>query len=171
MARTLAYFSTFIFCMWLSACVSTLPEKASFNKNDANQARLELALGYLNGRNFTQAKRNLDKALAYAPKNANTLAVYAYFYQLQGNEREAESFYQQAIKQDDKSGEIKNNYAIFLCEIGKYEQAFQQFELAFTRPYYYHQKDTFENIILCAKRANDDARVKKYRQLLARIRQ
>lgn len=169
MVRGAKSFSVLGIGVLLSACSSIILEKADFNKNDASQARLELALGYLNVGDFTQGKRNLDKALAYAPKNAMVFAVYAYFYQLQGNNGDAERFYQQALKLDGKRGEIKHNYAIFLCEIGKYQDAFQQFELALASQDYYYQKDTYKNIILCAKQAQDHTTAEKYHHLLTRF--
>ncbi len=47
---------------------------------------------------------------------------------------------------------VDNNYGTFLCKQGQFQQAYSQFEQALQSKHaYYHQADTLENIILCAK--------------------
>lgn len=151
----------------LGGCVTHTQKEMRFNRVEASKARLELALGYLNVKDFTQSKRNLDKALAYTPNDAMVLAVYAYFYQVQGRDKDADIFYQKALKQQtNHKGEIQHNYGIFLCQIGRYSEAFKQFEQALDQPNYYHQKEAYQNIILCAKQAGQPQMAEKYQQRL-----
>lgn len=134
----------------LTSCASVFEEGLVFDKPKASLARVNLALNYLENKDFTQAKKNLDKALSYTPKDPQVLAAFAYYYQRQGNVAEAEKFYQQALSQKPQKGEVYNNYAVFLCEKGEYQAAFNAFKQALETPNYYNQVDTFENITLCA---------------------
>ena len=134
-------FAIFIFPFLLSACVSH-SDTSDFDKQAAAKARVELALGYLQQQNSSQAKLNLDKALSYAPKYSLVHAALAYFYQQQGDVEHAKQAYLTAIKLDDKQGDVLNNFGAFLCAQGEYQAA-------------YKQSDTYENLALCALSAKD----------------
>ncbi len=170
MLQCKSYFSLLclILTFFLTACSGRVVEN-SFDKDIASKARVELALGYLSMGDFTQAKRNLDKAYAYAPNSAFVASSYAYFYQRQGENQKAEHFYQKAIQADKQQGDIKNNYAVFLCETGRFAQAQEQFKLALESKDYYNQLDTYENIAVCAHYAKDDALYQQYWQILQNI--
>lgn len=145
-------------------CVShsTSPTKEEFNKQQAAKARIELALGYLAQQDMQQAKINLDRALAHAPNDYLVHAALAYFYQKQGETNQAEQAYLTAIELDPKQGDSYNNYATFLCSQGRFEQAYTQFEQALNSPHYYHQADTYENLVLCSAAAKDQLRLQQY---------
>ena len=74
----------------------------------------------------------------------------------------------QAIKLDDKQGDVYNNFGAFLCGQGEFEQAYSQFNAALAAPNYYHQADTYENIALCAFAGKQ---TDVYQQALEKLRQ
>ena len=75
------------------------------------------------------------------------------FYQLQGDTEKAKQAYLQAIKLDDKQGDVYNNFGAFLCGQGEFEQAYSQFNAALAAPNYYHQADTLrKHGALCFRR-------------------
>lgn len=154
--------------LMLTGCV-VKNTPATFDKTKAAKARVDLALAYLNQRNFSQAKINLDKALNYSKNYYLPYAAMAYYHQVQGNQKQAQKFYQQAITLDNKQGDVKNNYAVFLCEQKKYPQAYQQFEQALATPDYYNQADTFENIALCALQQGNGERFEQAMHSLEKV--
>ena len=77
-------------------------------------------------------------------------SALAHYYQQQGEIENAHREYEIAVNLNHKQGDVHNNFGTFLCSQKKFEQAQQQFELALNSPNYYHQADTFENIVLCA---------------------
>ncbi|OOF53388.1 type IV pilus biogenesis/stability protein PilW [Rodentibacter trehalosifermentans] len=159
--------SAVIFPLIFSACVSQ-SVSPDFNKQQAAKARVELALGYLQQNNFPQAKQNLDKALEHDSNYYLVHSALAYFYQLQGEPNAARQAYLQAIKLDNKQGDIHNNFGTFLCGQGEFEGAYEEFERALTSPHYYRQADTYENMALCAHGSNQMA---AYHQALDKLRQ
>jgi len=76
--------------------------------------------------------------------------------------------YLQAIKLDDKQGDVYNNFGAFLCGQGEFEQAYSQFNAALAAANYYHQADTYENIALCAFAGKQ---TDVYQQALEKLRQ
>ena len=143
--------------LWLAGCTNT-PKKAEFQRSQAVEARLKLALAYLEQNDFPKAKQNIDKALAHDPQDYLPQSVLAYYYQQIGENPSAEETYKTAIKMSlaqtkdgSPSPDVLNNYGTFLCKHGKFEQAYQQFEQALkSQSPYYHQADTLENQVLCA---------------------
>ena len=117
--------SAVIFPFVFSACVSQ--SSVDFNKQQAAKARVELALGYLQQEDFVQAKLNLDKAFEHDERYYLVHSALAHFYQLQGDTEKAKQAYLQAIKLDDKQGDVYNNFGAFLCGQGELEQAYSQF--------------------------------------------
>lgn len=161
-------FNLIIFSLFLSACVSQ-PTTVSFDKQQAAKARVELGLGYLKLRNFSQAKLNFDKALSYQPDYYLVHSAFAYLYQLQGNVQQAKSSYEKAISLDKSQGDVSNNYGVFLCSQGEFARAYELFEQALATPNYYQQADTYENIVLCAEAEPNIPRYQKFFQLLHNI--
>ena len=147
-------------------CVSQ--SSVDFNKQQAAKARVELALGYLQQEDFVQAKLNLDKAFEHDDRYYLVHSALAHFYQLQGDTEKAKQAYLQAIKLDDKQGDVYNNFGAFLCGQGEFEQAYSQFNAALAAPNYYHQADTYENIALCAFAGKQ---TDVYQQALDKLRQ
>lgn len=150
-----------IFPLFLSGCVaSNLP----FDKEQAAQARVELALGYLTQRQFSHAKINLDKALSYAPNYYLVHSARAYFYQLQGDLEQAKSAYLHAIKLAPEQGDLYNNYAVFLCAQAEFDEAYHYFKQALQTTNYYNQVDSYENIALCARAEKNLSRYLAYKK-------
>ena len=158
--------SAVIFPFVFSACVSQ--SSVDFDKQQAAKARVELALGYLQQNDFVQAKLNLDKALEHDERYYLVHSALAHFYQLQGDTEKAKQAYLQAIKLDDKQGDVYNNFGAFLCGQGEFEQAYSQFNAALAAPNYYHQADTYENMALCAFAGKQ---TDVYQQALDKLRQ
>ena len=152
--------SAVIFPFVFSACVSQ--SSVDFNKQQAAKARVELALGYLQQNDFIQAKLNLDKAIEHDERYYLVHSALAHFYQLQGDTEKAQQAYLQAIKLDDKQGDVYNNFGAFLCGQGEFEQAYSQFNAALAAPNYY------ENIALCAFAGKQ---TDVYQQALDKLRQ
>lgn len=140
---------------WLSACSSSSPTSTApteFNRSEAVKARINLALAYLEQNDFPKAKENIDKAIAHDKNDYLPQSVLAYFYQQTGDNTNAAQAYQTALRLSQNRPDVLNNYGTFLCKQGQFESAYRQFELALkSEQPYYHQADTLENIVLCAK--------------------
>ena len=96
-------------------------------------------------------------------------SALAHFYQLQGDIEKAKQAYLQAIKLDDKQGDVYNNFGAFLCGQGEFEQAYSQFNAALAAPNYYHQADTYENMALCALPENKPMFITKHWRNCAKL--
>ena len=138
----------------LSGCVSsnqTSINGGNFDREEAARTRMSLGLTYLQNNNYTQAKKNLDKALEFNPRSADVQYAMAYYYQLVGDIQRAEDFYEGAIDLAPENGDIANSFGAFKCQNGQYEQAKAYFFEAINNRLYANAAQTYENLALCAQ--------------------
>lgn len=172
-AKFFRFLTACCFVLLLSGCISTSPD-TDFHRHEAVKARIHLALAYLEEQEFSKAKENIDRAIAHDSQDYLPYSVLAYYYQQLNDIEYAEKNYQIAIKLSQKqnrsaqpSSDVMNNYGTFLCQQGKYQQAYAEFERALSQEQpYYHQSDTLENIALCAKSEPDFERFEQAWQQL-----
>ena len=137
-----------------SGCVSNSQSGmygGNFDHEEAAKTRMSLGLTYLQNNNYTQAKKNLDKALAFNPRSADVQYAMAYYYQLVGDNNRAEEFYKTAIDLAPNNGDIANSYGAFKCQNGDYENAKRYFFDAINNRLYANAAQTYENLALCAQ--------------------
>ncbi|URQ59957.1 type IV pilus biogenesis/stability protein PilW [Pantoea alhagi] len=96
----------------------------------SGQIRLQLGLIYLSQGELSAARRNLQRALQDAPKDYRVLLAMARLCQQENDSATAHRYFQMALKNAPKNGYVLNNYGAFLCGLGQYDAAHQQFTLA-----------------------------------------
>ena len=140
--------------IFTSGCVSNSQSVlygGNFDHEEAAKTRMSLGLTYLQNNNYTQAKKNLDKALEFNPRSADVQFAMAYYYQLVGDNLRAEEYYETAIDLAPNNGDIANSYGAFKCQNGEYEKAKAYFFDAINNRLYANAAQTYENLALCAQ--------------------
>ncbi|BFT29677.1 hypothetical protein D210916BOD24_08530 [Alteromonas sp. D210916BOD_24] len=138
----------------MSGCVSQSQPGVygrDFDPQEAAKTRMSLGLTYLQNNNYTQAKKNLDKALEFNPDSADVQYAMAYYYQLVGDDARAQGFYETALELAPNNGDIANSYGAFKCQLGEYESAKAYFFQAINSQRYANAAQTYENLALCAQ--------------------
>lgn len=154
----------------LTACVSErtytgtdVPvAEREFDNVEAAKQRAHLGLTYLQKGNSQQAKFNLDKALEFADDVEDVHISMAYYYQTVGEMDNAEDSYRHAINAKDATGNGINNFGVFLCQQGKYQQSEAMFLKAIAMPKYTRSASSYENLGLCSRKAGDIDKAKQY---------
>ena len=157
-------FSIIFATLYLTACVSSgseSPLKSSEGKEQAVNAYVQLAIGYLQDGLPEQAKRPLQKALEIDPKNAHVNGTLAYVFQHEMEFELAEQYYLKAIAQE-RSSRTLNNYGSFLYERKEYAKAYQQFTEAAKDTMYAERSRVFENLGLTASKLGKSSEAKYY---------
>jgi len=144
-------------CITLMACGSTLEEEANTVTDPlgAAKTRLSLGLSYLQAGNYSQAKFNLDRALSFAPRYADTHFGMAYYYQQVGETALARNSYDTALGLAPNDPEISNSYGAFLCLQGEYDAAEQRFLAAVNARDFIAAAETYENAAVCQQSKGD----------------
>lgn len=136
----------------------------SVDKTAAAQSRLTLGLKYIEIENYQDAKINLDKAIGYAPDNANIYLAYAYYYQKVKEHQQAEDAYLYALDLAPNDGNIHNNFGVFLCENARFDEAEREFLTAIASPNYNQIANSYENAGRCALENGDNLQALTYLQ-------
>lgn len=109
-----------------------------------NQGRLEEALDKL----LTAVKFDDD----YAPAHTLLGALYTRI----GNLPDAEKHYRRAVALKPKDGSTNNNFAVFLCQEGKLQEAMPYFKKALADPFYKTPAVAWTNIGVCRMRTGQN---------------
>lgn len=139
----------------LTACASRQPETGSA------QIRLQLGLIYLAQDALPAARRNLQRALQDAPQDYRVLLALARLSQQEGDSAMARHYYQTALKYAPENGYALNNYGAFLCGLGQYDAAHQQFTLAAVQNSAVARADSQERAGYCYLQQEDYAAARR----------
>lgn len=121
----------------------------------AADINMQLGIGYLQQGDIDRAKQKLLLAEQQDPNSPLVWDSFAYFYSKTGDNAKADQYYQKAIGLAPNNGKTLNNYGVFLCGEGKYQQAIQYFDAAVKDPGYVTTGQAYENAGLCAEQIPD----------------
>ena len=144
----------------LTACMSSggssnnlKKESAQSERAEAARVHTELGQKYMQQGKLEIALDNLNKALAYDPDYANAHTVIAVLYERIGDVKQAEEHYRRAAQIKSKGGNELNNYGVFLCKIGRYQEATGYFDRAVADPFYRTPEVALTNAGTCLLKA------------------
>ena len=133
----------------LAACTTV---HTTADPKRASELNAQLGLGYLKQGQYKRAMLKLDKALDFDPSNANAYHYKAELYRRINDYDKAEELFLRAMELAPESLTIQNNYGVFLCDKGQYEEAIKLFKKPLADALYTERSDTYENIGLCRLR-------------------
>ena len=139
----------------LAGCVSTGTDDPARNPADAERENLSLARDFLQAGYPQQAIVRLEKVLEKNNRSSAAYGVLGVVYQRQAEYELADKQFRSALRIDPKASDIRNNYGVLLYEMGRYDEAYEQF-LKVTDDIYYEQRNrAFENLGFVALQRND----------------
>ena len=139
----------------VSGCVNNGAAKASA------QTRLQLGLEYLARGDIAAAQRNLTRAEAVLSQDYRLQLAMARLYQMTGDNHSAQLRYDRALTFAPLNSYVVNNYGAFLCGLGQYDAAQQQFSVAQTLPQSGARADAQENAGYCYLNAGESVQARQ----------
>jgi len=134
------------------ATKSTFDHLTSDDK--ASTFNAELGTNYLAAGELESAETKLQRALEQDPNNALANNAYAMLRAELDDPDGADNAFRKSIQLDVKRAEYRNNYAIFLCDSGRTEEAVAQFVTASENKFYNTPEYALDNAGVCAMDAN-----------------
>ena len=147
-----------ILILVLSACTTV---HAPTDAKRAAELNAQLGLGYLKQGQYKRALHKLDKALKFDSDNSNAHHYKAELYRRLNDPSKAEQEYKIAMNLAPDNLTIQNNYGVFLCDAGKYDEAIALFKKPLADPVYQNKAGSYENIGLCQLRQGKVAKAEK----------
>jgi len=120
------------------------------NTNDIALTNLNLGIEYMRLEKYELALERLQYARSAKPDYAPTYDALGLLYQRMGQPKEAEQYFQQALKIDKDNPSTQNNYGQFLCSQDRVDDAEKYFLGAAENPLYQYPEIPYTNIGTCA---------------------
>ena len=159
MKTPIKYYSRFLLLLAVMAtvgCVSSGANRSSGADPDAaNQQHIRLALNYISSNNRDLARVHLEKAKLFNPRSAQLYNGYALLYQMEQEFKLAEQHYRKALAADSEYTLAHYNFAAFLFNQGRMQEALEQMQLVTQDLGYERRPQAFYILGLCQKRLGD----------------
>ncbi len=145
-------------------CSSSSAKKADEPDKERRAAETNTSLGrqYMERGQDEIALEKLKRAVANDKTYAPAHTMLGVLYESLDMNEEAGKEYRLAVNYDPKGGDVNNNYAAFLCRMGKGKEAQKYFEVAFNDRFYDTPQIAYANAGLCALGMNDLDKAERY---------
>ncbi len=133
----------------LSGCVTETVGGPQVNRAKAIEQSQNLARTYIGQGNWSAAKRHLKNALELGSRSAETYEGLALVFQNTGELEQAEIHYKKALRIARKNSRIRNNYASFLYQEKRYQEAADELERVTADLLYEERANAFMSLGRC----------------------
>ena len=106
------------------------------NLKEAAELNTQLAIGYIQKKQYKPARDKLEKAIKQNPEYFEAYKILAYLYAVVGLTEEADIKYNEALDLKPDDPDLSNSYGAFLCNNGNYDKAQQHLKTAYSNPFY-----------------------------------
>lgn len=135
--------------------VAEEPERKQSKKEKLADLHTALGAGYLQEGALDVALRELEESLKLNPRSASAHATMALLQLRLSKPELAGEHYRRALALAPSDPEIRNNYGVYLCGLGKAKEADAQFRCAIANPLYRTPALAYTNAAECALRNGD----------------
>lgn len=151
--------SFLVLVLVLSGCAS---KQAQQSAESPAQINARLGLNYMQQGNYEIAMEKLKRALEQDPNLADAHHYIAELYKTIRNGELAEQHYRRALRLSPNDPAVQNNYAVFLCDNRRYDEAEERFLRAARTPAYQRPDEAYQNAATCLLRIPDRERAKAH---------
>lgn len=124
-------------------------ERGVADKTELARVRTALAGQYINERRLDDAQKQLEIAFKADSRYAPAYDMMGNLLRLEGgsaNLKRADTYFRRAIALDPKFVQARNNYGVYLSEMGRHKEAIEQFTIAGGTLGYTERASALENL-------------------------
>ncbi len=133
-----------------------------YDNDKIAETNVNIAIEFLRKDEYQKSLGYLDRAKAAKPEYPLTYTVYGLVYQRLEKPEVAEVNFQHALELDEKNPDLLNNYAQFLCQQNRRDEAEKYFLKAADNPLYKTPEIPYTNFATCALIHDDVATAEEY---------
>lgn len=154
---TLAALSALL-AMVLAGCANPQVER---DQHQAAVFNTELGIAYMRRGELAVAKRKLDRALSENADDPNVHSARALLFERLGESERADREFREALRLAPHNPDYQNNYAVYLCNVGRTNEGVKYFLKAARNPLYLTPAAAYANAGVCLRGAHKYARATK----------
>ncbi|MDX2506121.1 MAG: type IV pilus biogenesis/stability protein PilW [Gammaproteobacteria bacterium] len=132
------------------AGLSTQYSDARLSGKTSADLNTQLGAGYINNGRYDRALIKLSKAIKYNPNHALAHNYLGVLYGRLDRPELAYREFKKSLQLSPRDSTILNNYAIFLCEQKKFDEARQKFKQVIHNPLYINRAGAYQSAAWCA---------------------
>jgi len=155
-ARALLAACGVLAALLLAGCVSSKAQQKAAKQREAATYNVQLGVAYMNQGDLARAKDKLDKAYGQDPDNPDVRSARAMLYERLGEKDKADSEFRAALRLAPNDPNVINNYAVYLCQVGRTDDGVKRFLEAATNPLYPTPEVAYTNAGVCLRAAKRD---------------
>ena len=140
----------------LAGCVSSSAQHKAAKQREAATINVQLGVAYMNQGDLARAKDKLDKAYGQDPDNPDVRSARAMLYERLGEKDKADSEFRAALRLAPNDPNVINNYAVYLCQVGRTDEGVKRFLEAARNPLYPTPEVAYTNAGVCLRTAKRD---------------
>lgn len=164
--------STLILALVLAACSSAPEVKPLYNskvsKEKEVEARVQIALLYLEEDRNTDAISELERAMKIDPKSARVNEILAISLERVGELAKAEKHFKQMLRFDAKYSRGRANYGYFLMRQNNFSAAYKQLNVAADDIYFRDRARAYQQMGVCAEQmGREEDMLKNYQKAIS----
>jgi type IV pilus assembly protein PilF len=137
-------------------------EKDEKELKQASSTNVQLGVGYLKRGQYEVAQKKLNKAIEQNPNNVEAYTTMAVLMMKLNEMSEAENYYLEAIDIKERDPVLRNSYGTYLCKVGRLDEAMEEFQLAYSNPFYDTPYLAYSNAGTCLLQAGDYKNAEAY---------
>lgn len=137
----------------LAGCAS---QQAVQQRHDAAIYNTELGIAYLRRGDLAVAQTKLDRALEENSDDPNVHSARALLFARLQDPKHADEEFREALRLAPKNPDFENNYAVYLCSVGRVDEGVQSFLKAARNPLYMTPELAYDNAGVCLRTVHKD---------------
>lgn len=118
---------------------------------DAAIYNTELGIAYMRRGDLALAQTKLDRALKENPDDPDVHSARALLFARLQEPKQADREFREALRLAPKNPDFQNNYAVYLCSVGRVDEGVQTFLRAAHNPEYLTPELAYDNAGVCLR--------------------
>jgi type IV pilus assembly protein PilF len=143
-----------LLALLLGGCAASA--QRTVKEKDAATYNVQLGIAYMNQGDLARAKDKIDRAYVQDPDSADVRSARAMLFERMGDTRKADGEFRAALQLAPHDPKMVNNYAVYLCQAGRYDEGVKRFLEAAHNALYPTPEAAYTNAGVCQRAAKHD---------------
>ena len=152
-----AAFGAFIAALLAGVLAGCANQQKLQQRHDAAVYNTELGIAYMRRNQLAVAQTRLDLAVQENPDDPDVRSARGLLFARLGDRKQADHEFREALRLAPKNPDFQNNYAVYLCSVGRVDEGVQSFLKAARNPLYVTPELAYDNAGVCLRSAHKDA--------------
>jgi type IV pilus assembly protein PilF len=135
----------------LAALAGCANQQVIAQRRDAAIYNTELGIAYMRRGDLALAQTKLDRALKENPDDPDVHSARALLFARLQDPKQADREFREALDLAPKNPDFQNNYAVYLCSVGRVDEGVQTFLRAAHNPEYLTPELAYDNAGICLR--------------------